>query len=254
MALFLQFVPLDGELHDFFKPVSTQILTLLRGTGCLPTQPGTDLTSDPFSLVQCPPQDEVDDTNLPVLWKQPSQLLMVRDNFILKHLPQTLLNSTLHLFYLSPALGSAVNSSLQAQLGIGSLSIEHLIVIAEAVQKSYSNRSQSVAMPSDDSESSLSYESSMEESEEEEEGGRSQGRTRVSSARGGASTDHSVFVQWVARWLVCVHLVLEAERDRSPPTINKLKKIKVLPLTNGSLVSAQDCTLFFPPDGDTGKL
>ena len=82
---------------------------------------------------------------------------------------------------------------------------------------------------------------------------RRKAEVRTSSKKGGASTDHSVFVQWVAQWLVCVHFVLEGERDRSPPTINKLRNIRVLSLTNGSLVSAQECTLFFPPDGDTGN-
>ena len=43
VAFFLQFVPLEGELHDFFRPVSSQILHLLKGKQCLPTEPGVDV-------------------------------------------------------------------------------------------------------------------------------------------------------------------------------------------------------------------
>lgn len=36
---FLQFVPVEDEILDFFRPVSTQILKQLRAKPCLPTQP-----------------------------------------------------------------------------------------------------------------------------------------------------------------------------------------------------------------------
>lgn len=34
---YLQFVPLEDEILDFFKPVATQILKKLRATPCMPT-------------------------------------------------------------------------------------------------------------------------------------------------------------------------------------------------------------------------
>ena len=36
---FLQFIPLEDEILDFFRPVASQILQQLRGRPFLPTQP-----------------------------------------------------------------------------------------------------------------------------------------------------------------------------------------------------------------------
>lgn len=38
MCSFLQFVPLEDEILDFFRPVALNILQLLRARPCLPTQ------------------------------------------------------------------------------------------------------------------------------------------------------------------------------------------------------------------------
>lgn len=238
VALYLQFIPLDGELHDFFKPVAIQILNLLRGTACLPTEPGSDHIDEPFSIIQnCYHRDPDESSALPYLWKQPSQLVVVRDDYIRKHIPQSLLNSALRLFYLSSEITPFLNAPLQSQLGVQNLSIDHLITIAEAVLKSYSGKSQDVVMLSDSDDGSLC-------SDDEESDGKSSKKP---------TTSHTVFVQWVAYWFACVHIVLEEEGDRNPVTIDKLKKIKIIPLTNGARLAAQDGSLFFPADGDRGK-
>lgn len=238
VALYLQFVPLDGELHDFFKPVAIQILNLLRGTACLPTEPGSDLIDEPFSIIQKGYHKEPDElSGVPCLWKQPSQLVVVRDDYIRKHIPQSLLNSALHLFYLSSEITPFLNAPLQSQLGVQNLSIDHLITIAEAVIKNYSGETQDVIMLSDSDDSSLSSD------DEESDSGSSKKIT----------TSHAVFVQWVAYWLACVYIVLEEEGDRNPVTVNKLKKVKIIPLTNGTRLAVQDGSLFFPADGDSGK-
>jgi hypothetical protein len=237
VALYLQFTPLDGELHDFFKPVAIQIRNLLRGTACLPSEPGLDDITDPFSIIRSLPSVEPDElSSLPHLWKQPSQLVVVRDPYVRNHIPQSLLNSALHYFYLSSELTPFLNPLLQSHLGVQSLSIDHLIAVAEAVLKSYSGDSHSVVMLSDSD-----SEDSMDGGLEWERQGR------------GTKTVHSLFVRWVAQWLACVHIVLEEEGDRSPVTIDKLKKIKIIPLTNGTRMAAQDGRLFFPADGDSGK-
>ena len=36
---FLQFVPLEDEILDFFRPVASHILQQLRAKKCLPTEP-----------------------------------------------------------------------------------------------------------------------------------------------------------------------------------------------------------------------
>ena len=249
MGLYLQFVPLDGELHDFFKPVAIRIRNLLRGTACLPTEPGSDEISEPFVIVQALSETESEETSsFPHLWKQPSELVTVRDAYIRKHIPQSLLNSTLHYFYLNSELTQYLNPPLQSHLGIQTLTVDHLIAVAEAVVKSYSGASHSVIMLSDDSDEDYTVE--ISDGEESDGAGQRQ-RNRTKADR---PSPHSVFVQWVAQWLACVHIVLEEEGDRSPVTIGKLKKAKIIPLTNGVRFAAQDGSLFFPSDGDSGKL
>jgi len=39
---FLQFVPLEDEILDFFRPVASNILQQLRAKPCLPTEPSED--------------------------------------------------------------------------------------------------------------------------------------------------------------------------------------------------------------------
>lgn len=38
---FLQFVPVEDEIIDFFRPVANQILQKLRAKPCVPTQPNS---------------------------------------------------------------------------------------------------------------------------------------------------------------------------------------------------------------------
>ena len=237
VALYLQFIPLDGELHDFFKPVAVRIRNLLRGTACLPTEPGSEDIAEPFSIIKEFSHSESD--GLLHLWKQPSELVIVRDPWIKKHISQSLLNSVLHCFYLNSDLTKFINPPLQSHLGIHNLSIDHLIAVAEAMLKSYDRAS----CNSDDADG----ESFMSDSDDSDSGGLQKRSSQV------PSSFQSVFVQWVARWLACIYIVLEEDGDRSLITIGKLKKTKIIPLMNGDLYAAQDSSLFFPTDGDSGK-
>ena len=248
MALFLQFIPLDGDLHDFFKPVAIRIRNLLRGAACLPTETGSEHISEPFSIIQSLSREDTVETRS--LWKQPSELVVATDGFIRRVIPQSLLNSALHYFYLSPELAPFVSPALQDHLGLHSLSVDHLTAVAEAVIRSYSGASNSVIMLSDDSDEDAP---TLRSYDEEDDGSPCNKRGRL-SGKVAPLTPHSVFVQWVAQWLACVHIVLEDEGDRSPVTIGKLKKTKILPLTNGARVAAQDGSIFFPSDGGSGTV
>ena len=42
MKRYLQFIPLEDEILDFFRPVAARILQQLRAKAWLPTQPGKD--------------------------------------------------------------------------------------------------------------------------------------------------------------------------------------------------------------------
>ena len=201
--------------------------------------------SEPFSIVQALARPDTHETHgQNPLWKQPSELVVARNGFIRAVVPQSLLNSALHYFYLSPELAPHLSPALQSHLGLHTLSIDHLVTVAEAVVRSYSGAS--VIMLSDDSDEDSPIFISDDEDDNES-----------SSKRRGKSapvTSHNVFVRWVAQWLACVHIVLEDERDRSPLTLGKLKKTKILPLTSGARVAAQDGSLFFPAEGDSGKV
>lgn len=41
VCTFLQFVPMEDEVLDFFKPVAADILRKLKGKPCIPTQPNS---------------------------------------------------------------------------------------------------------------------------------------------------------------------------------------------------------------------
>ena len=41
VTAFLQFVPMEDEILDFFKPVASQILSKLKARPCIPTQPNS---------------------------------------------------------------------------------------------------------------------------------------------------------------------------------------------------------------------
>lgn len=89
VALFLQYVPLEGELLDFFQPLTAQVLTLLRGTSCLPTDPlhlDTDTNQTFSSLVT--PSSRLYLTEEALQWKRPSQVLYVPEDFIREHISQ----------------------------------------------------------------------------------------------------------------------------------------------------------------------
>ena len=137
MALYMQFVPLEGEVHDFFRPVAGQILQLLRGQECLPTDPSTkEMSANAFQVISnsfC----SVEHRESEVQWKQPSQLLRVPNELVRAHIPQTLLSSTLGLHYLHRDLHSAISPDLCSQLGIGVVTVDHLIAVAEVVLKSF---------------------------------------------------------------------------------------------------------------------
>ncbi|CAC5410109.1 unnamed protein product [Mytilus coruscus] len=112
---FLQFVPVEGEILDFFRPVSTQILKQLRAKPCLPTQPynGGD-----------------------VLWKLPTQVVTVKDSLVHEVVTPEFLQKHLDLFYLHREVADMLNPTLIQCLGIESLTVNHLIQIGKAVTMS----------------------------------------------------------------------------------------------------------------------
>ena len=240
VAQFLQFVPLEGELHDFFQPVTSQILSRIKGTNCLPSDPlSLDSPSTQHSFVDLvTPTSEQSFSNDQVVWKQPSQLLFVKEKFgfIREHISQALLMTSLKLSYLNSSLLPFINSALQYQLGMCSITVDHLVEIAQVVIKLYKE-------PIDRRNNFSDSDSNSEESSDEE-----------TFAQTIKVQRHfrKVLVRWIANWLACVHMVMEDSNDMGTETIDKLKKFALLPLEDGTMATTSGGSLFFPPDSNTG--
>ena len=242
VAQFLQFVPLEGELHDFFQPVTSQILNRIKGTNCLPSDPlSLDSPSTQYSFIDLvTPASEQSVSSDQIMWKQPSQLLFVKEKFgfIREHISQALLTVSLKLSYLNSSLLPFINSALQYQLGMRSITVDHLVEIAQVVIKLYKepvtyNRKNDSSDSDSDSEASSDDETLAQMSK------------RPKNFR-------KALVRWIANWLACVHMVIEDSNDMCTETIDKLKKYAVLPLEDGTMATTSEASLFFPPDSSTG--
>ena len=249
VALFLQFIPLEGELHDFFHPISRQILNLLRGTDCLPTDP-VPTSTQPQSHLALFASSELEDSPIQISWKQPSQLLFVKDkfSFIRENIPQELLSTSLNLFYLNSSVLPFVNPSLQNQLGIGDITLQHLTEVAQAALRLYfkgiqENVGSSSGNP--DYEDYSDSDDSTDTSDVQE----------CLPMQWDSKDFRNVFVKWIANWLACVHLIIEDTNDVSTAaSIETLKKLPILPLADGTLDSTETTSLFFPPEFNKGRI
>ena len=218
MSLLLQFIPLEGEVHDFFQPVTGEIIRLFKGKECLPTDPTPSHEASPKNTMrdivdifrQTSTRDDTD-----IQWKQPSQLLSVHLDIIREYIPQSLLTSALNLYYLNGSLSSTISNDLCSQLNIGVISIDHLLAVAEYALKEYKSK-----------------------------GGRTLQDLSLEESK--------YFVKWIAHWLACVHSLMEDTRDFTTNTLSKLKRLPIIPLSNGDMVSIESGPIFFPPESDTG--
>ena len=226
-AFLLQFIPLEGELHDFFRPVSTSIQNCVRGIPCLPSDPilmNENSAPDALRLIVSCEEQSFNPLQGVIQWLQPSQLLLVRDVFIRDHILQDLVSASLHLHYMNSGLISAVNQSLQHQLRINDIGVDHLISVAQDVIAAYlshsSNQSLQTDSPEDDCDKAAS-----------------------------GNVDEIV-IRWIANWFACVEIIMYSNHDLNTTTLSKLKKLTIIPLSNGSIVSAENDSIFFPPSQD----
>ncbi|XP_077406198.1 uncharacterized protein LOC144038026 isoform X2 [Vanacampus margaritifer] len=113
LCQFLQFIPLPDEVMDFFKPVASQIIQLLKGKAFLPT-----LNSDGQ-----------------VVYKLPSQVAVCKDAVIRKVINQDELEKHLLLSYLHPSLSPAPPTSLLSHLGVRNLRGSDVTTVTTAMAK-----------------------------------------------------------------------------------------------------------------------
>ncbi|XP_061665744.1 uncharacterized protein wu:fj29h11 isoform X2 [Syngnathoides biaculeatus] len=109
----LQFIPLPDEVLDFFKPVASQIIQLLKGKAFLPT-----LTSDGQ-----------------IVYKLPSQVAVCKDAVIRNVINQDELEKHLLLSYLHPNLSPAPPASLLSHLGVRNLRGSDVTTVTTAMAK-----------------------------------------------------------------------------------------------------------------------
>ncbi|KAL3860253.1 hypothetical protein ACJMK2_010402, partial [Sinanodonta woodiana] len=177
LSAFLQFVPMEDEILDFFKPVATEILKKLRGKPCVPTQPNSRGV---------------------ISWKIPSQTVRVRDPLVHKVITPELLQKHLNLYYLHGDVASMLNPTLTQCLGIETLTTEHLIQL---------------------------------------------GKATIQDLNGVCEAEDSVHS--IACLLACIYRSMD-DFQHNDEFIKLLREMKMIPLSDGKLVSLQDMTLFFP--------
>ncbi|XP_067652769.1 uncharacterized protein [Haliotis asinina] len=116
LAAYLQFVPMEDEILDFFRPVATQILGKLRAKECLPVQ-----TSKKGS----------------VQLKIPSQTVIVRDALVKEVISPELLQKNLNLYYLHADVAMTLTPALAQSLGVENITVEHLLQIGKSLALSW---------------------------------------------------------------------------------------------------------------------
>ncbi len=237
VALFLQFVPLEGELLDFFQPLTSQIHTLLRGRNCLPTEPLNKKSKNLLfsgaedSDLHAQGREELE-------WKQPSQILFVRDKFIREHISQDLLRESLSLSYLHHSLLPYINSSLKSQLSVQSMTIDHLREVAQVALTFHLEGKDEI---DSDNEEACSDDYSDDETDGDTDA------PPVPPVKATPISSKELLVKWIANWLACVHIVMEESGSESM-MVDKLKDLVILPLSGGDFSAAAGNDIFFPPD------
>ncbi|KAL3859495.1 hypothetical protein ACJMK2_009714 [Sinanodonta woodiana] len=186
LSAFLQFVPMEDEILDFFKPVATEILKKLRGKPCVPTEP---------------------DNKGAVMWKIPSQTVRVRDKLVHRVITPELLQKHLNLYYLHSDVAAMLNPTLTQCLGIEMLTTDHLIQI---------------------------------------------GKTMIQNIEG-TCRDNDVFN--ISCWLACIYRSMDEFQynESNEENIKLLQEMKMIPLSDGSLIAITERTIFFPVEGARSK-
>nr|XP_023686990.1 uncharacterized protein LOC111853852 isoform X2 [Paramormyrops kingsleyae] len=112
LCRFLQFVPLPDEILDFFSPVASQIIQLLKGKACLPT---------------------TERQNGEVEFKLPSQIAATQDPLIQEAIGEDMLQRHLNLSYMHPTLQSVLPQSLISALGVHRLRGQDVATVTRAM-------------------------------------------------------------------------------------------------------------------------
>lgn len=215
IVLLLQFIPLEDEVLDFFKPVSQTILQGIFRKQCIPVVGKHSVNHPIFHMDATPSTGEERETE--IKWVFPSQVVVAEDYLVQELISDQILNRYLSKHYLHPDLKPYLHGPLREVLGIETISSRHLIDIAKAIAGEVS-----VTMGRQNSNSPGEF---FEE-----------------------------FAKWVAKWLCCIYRCLERERDCSEETLQKIAQIEIFPLSTGQCTAIFNRPVFLPlQDNNKGE-
>ena len=143
-------------------------------------------------------------------WVLPTEAIFSDDSMIQELITPALLKEHLGLSYLHPEIVPALNPTLRFRLGIETLSSKHLMDIGIAEVKKASN--------------------------ELDEATSNSKNCKLGVAR----------IAWVARWLQCMYRCLEQERNSSKEMLDRIRSLRVIPLTDGKFVNLKGDSVFLP--------
>ena len=142
-------------------------------------------------------------------WVLPTEAIFSADSMIQELITPALLKEHLGLSYLHPEIIPALNPALRSRLGIETLSTRHLMDIGRAEVKKASDEDEATSHSKD---------------------------CKLDVMR----------IGWVARWLQCMYRCLEQERNSSQEMLDRIRSLKVIPLTDGTFVNPKEDSIFLP--------
>lgn len=204
-----QFIPLEDEVLDFFKPVTHTIRAGISRKQCIPVLSKHPTDNSTFNFGGKSKHPETTAGNeVEIKWVFPSQVVVAEDYLVEELISDEILNRYLNKYYLHPDLRLFLHAPLRRTLGIETVSCQHLIDIGKTIASEIELRMQT--RPED-------IPKFFEE-----------------------------FTMWVAKWLCGVYRCLDRERDCSDETLEKIAQIKIFPLSMGQCTPIFDHPVFLP--------
>lgn len=205
----LQFIPLEDEVLDFFKPVTQTILEGISRKQCIPVLAKHSSNDTIFDMdTKSNHSETAGDSEVEIKWVFPSQVVVAEDYLIEELIRDQILNRYLNKYYLHPDLRADLHAPLRRVLGIETISCQHLIDIGKNIA--------------------------------------SEVKIKMETQQDAVTGFFEAFAQWVAKWLCSVYRCLERERDCSDETLHEIAQINIFPLSSGQCTPIFDRPVFLP--------
>ena len=205
----LQFIPLEDEVLDFFKPITQTIVEGISRKQCIPVLTKHS-TNDLMLNVDAKSGDTetVRDGEVEMQWVFPSQVVVAEDYLIEQLISDQILNRYLNKYYLHPDLRAYLHAPLRRVLRIETISSQHLIDIGKTIA--------------------------------------SEIKVKMEAQQGITTEFFEEFAKWVAKWLCSVYRCLDRERDCSDETLKEISQINIFPISRGHCTPIFGQPVFLP--------